>query len=266
MMGMKRFLKGLGTAVSGGLIVLLVAAPALAHPKVVARSPEDGATVDQPPSEVSVEFDEIVTNANLEVFDPCGAQVDDGNTQTLGRTASVGMSADKAGTYTVRWAVVSEDSHNVRGDWTFTSSGGAACPGSGGNGGGSGGGGGGNGGGSGHAKSGGSGGGDAAGGSTAGSGGGTDSDDGPTSGAGGGKAGDGKDGGHKNHGKKSRDSKNDKHDHPAPDDPDGVPPIAGGEGEGSSNMPLDWLFISFAIAALIGAAGGSVYASIVGPR
>jgi len=259
---MKKISKSLQALAAGGLFLLVAAPPALAHPTVVSRSPEDGSTVSQPPSEVSVEFDEIVTNADLDVFDPCGAQVDTGSPQALGRTVSVGVSADKAGTYRVAWVVVSEDGHNVRGDWTFTSSGGAACPGSGGggNGGGSGGSGGGSGGGTGGGTGGGSSGrGLGSPGTGAGSG------DGSTQ-ASGGAGGDkqaGQDGAKKKNGK----NKHANHD-VAKDEPREVDLVAG-ERDGDkrrSDIPVDWLLISFGIAALIGAAGGSIYASIVGPR
>lgn len=257
---MKNIRKGFGVAVAAGLIVLVAAAPALAHPKVVSRTPEDGSTVDQPPSEVSVEFDEAVTNADLNVFDPCGSQVDNGNPDVFLQTVTVGMSADKAGTYSVRWEVISEDGHNVSGSWTFASSGGSACPGSGGGDG------------NGDGNTGGSGGDQPGGGNDSGG-------DATTTGASGGDStatSDGSDGGgdktgtggkHKGHNDKDKKNKNSKHDHPKKDEPREVDLIAGGDDEGgSSDIPVDWLLISFGIAALIGAAGGSIYASIVGPR
>jgi methionine-rich copper-binding protein CopC len=261
---MKNIRKGFGIAAAAGLIVLIAAAPALAHPKVVSRTPEDGSTVDQPPSQVSVEFDEAVTNADLDVFDPCGDQVDNGSPEARLYTVSVGMSADKAGTYTVQWEVISEDSHNVSGSWTFTSSGGSACPGSGG---GDGNGNGGNTGGTGGDQPGGGGDGDGDGGNTqttTGSGGdSTSSSDG--SGDGTGKAGTG--GKHQHHnGNDKKNDKKSKHDHPTTDEPREVDLVSGGDEGGRSDMPVDWLLISFGIAALIGAAGGSIYASIVGPR
>ena len=251
--------KGFGIAAAAGLVVLIAAAPALAHPKVVSRTPEDGSTVDQPPSEVSVEFDEAVTNADLNVFDPCGDQVDNGNPDVFLQTVTVGMSAERAGTYSVRWEVISEDGHNVSGSWTFASSGGSACPGSGG------------------------GDGDGKGANTGGTGGnqpgggGNDSEgDAQTSGPGGddtagsdeGGANKGSGGKHQGHDDKDKkNNKKSKHDHPKSDEPREVDLVAGGEDNGgSSDMPVDWLLISVGIAALIGAAGGSIYASIVGPR
>jgi hypothetical protein len=172
---------------------------------------------------------------------------------------SVGVSADKAGTYSVAWVVVSEDGHNVRGDWTFTSSGGGACPGSGG---GRKGGGGSDGGSEGGGSGGGRGGGSSGGGSgSPGTGGGSGSGSTQASGGGGGdKA--GQDGPKKN-------DKNKHADHDvAKDEPREVDLVAGERGgdKRSSDIPVDWLLISFGIAALIGAAGGSIYASIVGPR
>ena len=258
--GMKNIRKGFGIAAAAGLILLVAAVPAFAHPKVVSRTPEDGSTVDQPPSEVEVEFDEVVRNASLHVFDPCGDQVDNGNAQVLANTVSVEMSADKAGTYTVHWEVISDDSHNVSGTWTFTSSGGSACPGSGG--------------GDGSGKGANTGG---TGGNQLG-GGGSDSEgdaETPSGSEGGDPTGSDDDGGakkgsggkHQGHDDKDKkNNKKSKHDHPKSDEPREVDLVAGGDEGGSSDMPVDWLLISFGIAALIGAAGGSIYASIVGPR
>ena len=251
-------LRWLMAPATAALIVLIVAAPALAHPKVVSTTPADGSTVSQPPGEVEVEFDELVENANLEVYDPCGARVDNGSPQVLGTTVTVGMFGDKAGTYTAAWEVIGEDGHPVRGDWTFTSSGGVPCPGAGGGGanGGGGGSGGGNGGASstsgagsapGTAASGDDGSGSVA---SAGQDGRTDSDD----------KGRGKNG---RHGKKGRHANH----HGSGDEPRRVDLAADDPtGDRDSELPLDWLLISFAIAALIGAAGGAVYASIVSPR
>ena len=251
--------KGFGIAAAAGLVVLIAAAPALAHPKVVSRTPEDGSTVDQPPSEVSVEFDEAVTNADLNVFDPCGDQVDNGNPDVFLQTVTVGMSAERAGTYSVRWEVISEDGHNVSGSWTFASSGGSACPGSGG--------------GDGNGKGANTGG---TGGNQPGGGGNDSEGDAQTSGPGGddtagsdeGGANKGSGGKHQGHDDKDKkNNKKSKHDHPRSDEPREVDLVAGDEDNGgSSDMPVDWLLISFGIAALIGAAGGSIYASIVGPR
>ncbi|MGH2753045.1 MAG: copper resistance CopC family protein [Actinomycetota bacterium] len=244
--------------VAAALIVLALPAPALAHPRVVSTTPADGSTVSQPPGEVSVEFDELVEGGSLEVYDPCGARVDSGSPQTVGSKVTVGIFADRAGRYTAVWEVIGEDGHPVRGDWTFTSSGGAACAGSGGGSEGTG-------------KAGGSGGDGVAGSGEGGAGGATAGTDTASGDGSGGAASDdksGKDADQKRRGKHGRHGKSGGHGnhHDSGEQSRRVNLAADEPSGGDGELPLDWLLISFLIAALIGAAGGAVYASIVGPR
>ena len=114
--------------------MLLLAAftgTASAHAAYEASDPADGSTVSNPPSRVIAEFTEpVVQGSNLEVYDPCGAKVDNGDSIVASDRITVTMSGDKQGTYTVAFNVVSAvDGHNTSGEFTFTSSGGAACPG-----------------------------------------------------------------------------------------------------------------------------------------
>jgi hypothetical protein len=201
----------------------------------------------------------VVTNADLDVFDPCGTQVDDGSPQALGRTVSVGMSADRSGTYTVQWQVISEDGHNVSGDWTFVSSGGAACPGS-----------------DPQPRRGGGDGGDPSAdretsqdGEIAGNSEGATE----TSGSGSGPADDPQrsDRSRTSQQPGTSDAKGGAHRHdqgPRGRQPGGGSAAPGDASPGTStgDLPLDWLLISFGIAALVGAAGGSLYTNIVNPR
>jgi hypothetical protein len=112
-------------------LVLAPAPAALAHAAYKNSNPADGATVSSPPSEITAEFTEPITNSSyLEVYDPCGERVDDGNSRISGYNMSIGMSADMAGEYTVEFAAQSVDTHVTYGSFSFTSSGGAACAGS----------------------------------------------------------------------------------------------------------------------------------------
>lgn len=68
----------------------------------------------------------------LRVFDPCGRQVDHGDSQATAYRLTVSVSAATSGTYRVDWAVLSAfDGHLTRGMFTFTSAGGESCPGAG---------------------------------------------------------------------------------------------------------------------------------------
>lgn len=127
-MRLSRLFAGFGTAL---LLTLLVAPPAYAHAAYESSDPGNQTTVSSPPSRVTAEFTEpVVDESRLEIFDPCGSQVDGGDSFVAADRITVSMSADKQGTYTVRFSVISAvDSHPTNGEFTFTSTGGAPCPG-----------------------------------------------------------------------------------------------------------------------------------------
>ena len=103
---------------------------ALAHPAYKASDPPSGASVSAPPGELWVEFTETIEGGKLEVFDQCGAQVDNGDsTQNLTNDRiTVTLSASMQGTYRVDWSVLGSDGHPTRGSFTFSASAGEECP------------------------------------------------------------------------------------------------------------------------------------------
>lgn len=247
--------------------VLAAAAPAaLAHAAYKSSNPADESTVASPPSQVTAEFTEPLTDSSsMSVFDPCGAQVDHGDSQPNGYNMSVSMSGDKAGTYTVEFKAQSAlDSHVTSGSFTFTSSGGDPCPGaepppdpgSGGGGSGPGGNGGG-----------GSGGGPAGGGAPEGSSGPASSggtDDPVVSAPGG--------GGRSNGNGRSRGPARGPRTGGGSGDSTGGPvafqntgSTAPGEEPAPWDLPLGGVVLAFVLCVMIGAAGGRVYAGIVAP-
>ena len=114
------------------LLTLLTLLPtkAQAHAAYEASDPGNGATVSSPPQRVTADFTEpVIDDSTLEIFDPCGAQVDNGDSVVAADRVTVTMSGDKGGTYTVVFAVVSSvDGHPTNGEFEFSSSGGAPCP------------------------------------------------------------------------------------------------------------------------------------------
>lgn len=251
----------------GVMLLLGLPSSALAHANLEASRPGAGETVGSPPGEVWTKYTEELQSGSLEVYDPCGTRVDNGDPRVVLDEMTVSVSADKAGTYSVRWRVLSVDGHTTAGDFSFTSSGGSACPGSGSSGGGGDGDGGGNG-------SGGNGGGGDRTGSSSSSGGGdggnAQSSPGQQSGGGDGSTGgdarkDGKGkkkvkgghSGHHQHGKGDKKGEG-KREIELAGGPSEVPP------SDPSDIPTDWLLISLAISALVGAAGGRVYVNIFG--
>ena len=116
--------------VASQLVAIAIGIPnAGAHAAYESSNPEDGASVSSPPSQVTADFTEpVIDESYLQVIDPCGEQVDNGDSFVTADRISVSMSADKAGTYTVKfWVVSSVDGHNTAGEFTFSSSGGDSC-------------------------------------------------------------------------------------------------------------------------------------------
>lgn len=115
----------------GLLLSLLLVPAAQAHAAYESSDPGNGTTVSSPPSRVTAEFTEpVVDDSHLEVYDPCGTRVDNGDSLVAADRITVTMSADKQGTYRVHFSVVSSvDGHPTSGDFGFTSSGGSPCPG-----------------------------------------------------------------------------------------------------------------------------------------
>lgn len=110
------------------VVISLAPTAAYAHAAYKDSDPRDEATVSSPPSSVWAEYTEPVEEGYLRIFDPCGVQVDDGNTQATGYRMTVGMSADRAGTYRVDWKAASAiDPHVTSGTFTFTVTDGEPC-------------------------------------------------------------------------------------------------------------------------------------------
>jgi methionine-rich copper-binding protein CopC len=239
-----------------GLLLATLAPAALAHAAYKDSNPADGSTVSGPPSEVWAEFTEPPTDdeaSRLEVYDPCGARVDTGGTTASGYRLITAMSADKQGKYTVVFQVVSRlDGHPTKGQFTFTSTGGAPCPGS--------------------AEE-------------------TEQPEEPEEASGdGGSSDDGETDqpteiagsddepfdpvdalkGHGKHEKKKKAKKKARAEKKETEDAEdeglvaATPPTT--PAGDSQPMPMDWLLISFGIAALIGAAGGQIYVNLLGPK
>ena len=114
------------------LLVFLAVWPrtAVAHPAYKDSDPKAGATISAPPTEVWVEFTESIEEGYVHVYDPCGERVDHGEPERnlTNDRITVGTHGDKAGAYRVHWEVLGSDSHITRGEFSFSSSSGDTCP------------------------------------------------------------------------------------------------------------------------------------------
>lgn len=117
-----RVLGRLVVAVVGALFGLAsLATPAGAHAALIETSPADGQEVDEGPDRVVLTFSEPMQRpAAIEVSDPEGDQVADGEPEIDGERVTVGLEAlDADGTYTVQWRAVSADDHPLEGEFSF---------------------------------------------------------------------------------------------------------------------------------------------------
>jgi methionine-rich copper-binding protein CopC len=240
-------------------VALMLPSAAQGHAAYKDSDPADESTVSSAPSEIWAEFTEPpAQGSTLSVFNECGDQVDLGDSRADAFRLYVGVASVHSGGFRVEFRVASGyDSHVTTGNFTFTATDGEDCAGpppeSGGDGG----------------EDGGNGNGGSDGTSSSQPG-----DDGDDPGAleevaSITEAGDGE--GSRTQGRDRERSER---------EPGGATEDAGDEGDlgpsaadPSPDRPGIWdgialrdLLVGFALAALIGAAGGKVYAGIVGPH
>nr|WP_274635813.1 copper resistance CopC family protein [Microbacterium bovistercoris] len=111
--------------------VLGVAGPASAHDQLLSTTPADGSSVDALPAEVTLTFNDTVTDAGGEanqvrVLDASCQVLDDGALSIQDNVVSQAISGSATGPVHVLWRVVSRDGHPVSGEFTFTVAGGEA--------------------------------------------------------------------------------------------------------------------------------------------
>jgi methionine-rich copper-binding protein CopC len=114
------------------LAVLGVAGPASAHDQLLSTTPKDGSVVDALPSEVTLTFSDLVTDAGGEanqvrVLDSSCRPLDDGAAVIQDNVVVQKLSGQATGPVTVQWRVVSRDGHPVSGEFSFRVGGDAAA-------------------------------------------------------------------------------------------------------------------------------------------
>ena len=95
-----------------------------AHAALASTFPAEGSVVPKQPEQVSATFDEPIhmTATSLEVYSPEGDRADDGDT-TLANPEEIAVTLLPGlgnGTYTAVWHVISDDTHPVSGEFTFS--------------------------------------------------------------------------------------------------------------------------------------------------
>ena len=103
------------------LLLLLATAETNAHAMLDHAEPRVGNKVATAPHEVTLWFTQKLEPAfsTITVTNAAGERVDSGKTRVSGNQMSVPLRAGGAGTYRVNWHVLSVDSHNTDGSFTF---------------------------------------------------------------------------------------------------------------------------------------------------
>ena len=105
------------------LLLLFATGEAAAHAFLDHAEPRVGSSTATPPTAITLSFTEPVEAdfSRLEVLDHDGRPVPTGPLEhPAGATVSVSVPALAPGDYTVRWAVVSVDTHPTEGQFRFT--------------------------------------------------------------------------------------------------------------------------------------------------
>jgi copper resistance protein C len=105
-------------------IVVLSAAlagQAHAHAFLDHAEPRVGSTVQTAPAKLTLTFSENIeaTFSSVKVTDAKGRAVDKGDVQVQGALMQVKLGPLGPGDYTVKWRVVSTDTHVTKGDFVF---------------------------------------------------------------------------------------------------------------------------------------------------
>ena len=108
-------------------VLALLASPAtaLAHAHLKAASPSPKSVLQSAPKEVAIDFTEDLEPkfSTIEVTDPTGARVDQGDVHVGAddaRHLAVSLKPLQPGTYSVKWRATATYTHKTEGKFTFT--------------------------------------------------------------------------------------------------------------------------------------------------
>jgi methionine-rich copper-binding protein CopC len=112
-------LKGIARAAVLG--ALAIATPAFGHAHLSKSTPAAGATV-APPAEIVLNFTEPLEPAfsTIELHDSMGKRIDTGKARVKDDVMRLQLKPLPAGRYTVKWRVLSVDTHKSQGNFAFT--------------------------------------------------------------------------------------------------------------------------------------------------
>ena len=107
---------------SAAAVLLLGTVAATPHAYLDHAEPRVGNTVRQAPRELTLWFTQNLEAAfsTVTVTDASGQRVDAGKPSVSGNVMRVSLQTIGAGTYRVRWRVLSVDTHTTEGNFSFT--------------------------------------------------------------------------------------------------------------------------------------------------
>ncbi|WP_170336114.1 copper resistance CopC family protein [Ruegeria arenilitoris] len=103
-------------------LISTLATSAFAHSSVDTTTPENGATVDEVPSEISFKFtDDIrLTKVSMIHQEAHTVTLDLGGQTSFGRVFALPFHSMGEGTYRIEWRGLGADGHAMQGEFTFT--------------------------------------------------------------------------------------------------------------------------------------------------
>jgi copper resistance protein C len=109
------------TFATSALLAVMLGTAAEAHAFLDHAEPRVGSTVPTAPREVLLSFTQKLEPAfsSVEVSDANGTRVDLGKPSISTSVMRIGLKPLSAGTYRVRWHVLSVDTHTTEGSFTF---------------------------------------------------------------------------------------------------------------------------------------------------
>jgi methionine-rich copper-binding protein CopC len=109
------------SSATSALLAIMLGTTAEAHAFLDHAEPRVGSTVPTAPRELSLSFTQKLEPAfsSVEVSDGNGARVDLGRPSVSASVMRVRLKQLSAGTYRVRWHVLSVDTHTTEGSFTF---------------------------------------------------------------------------------------------------------------------------------------------------
>jgi methionine-rich copper-binding protein CopC len=108
-------------------LVLVTAAPALAHTELLSSTPADGSAVGPAPGQIALHFSEALDPrfVRIAVRGPGGAEAAEGRPGVRGSVVTQRIDPRSSGKYTVSYRVVSADGHPVSASLAFTATAGS---------------------------------------------------------------------------------------------------------------------------------------------